>query len=109
MTNFFNKSKTDLILPQVFKEYDESSSDDNDYKPQDNSAANRIARAAPRSHSQTNSPRQVQPIIPNLYTTLYDNTEDVEEESKVENTISEDGSFLLSLKRNMEMAKKAMN
>lgn len=51
VTNFFNKSKTDLILPQVFKEYDESSSDDNDYKPLDNSAASKVQRPVPRSHS----------------------------------------------------------
>lgn len=77
VTNFFNKSKTDLILPQVFKEYDESSSDDNDYKPPDNSAGNRVVRPVARSLSQTNSPRQASAIIPSLYTALDDNTDDV--------------------------------
>lgn len=50
ITNFFNKSKTDLILPHIFKEEDSSSDDDPGYRRDDLQPPNQ--RSGARSLSQ---------------------------------------------------------
>ena len=59
--NFFNKKKTDLILPHIFKEESTSSDDDENYGYEPGPPPNN--RSGARSHSQEGGYVQEQPLI----------------------------------------------